>query len=165
VAVDQPMEVGADRLVNAVAARQLEGQPAIVIDAGTATKVDAISPDGTFLGGAIAPGIGIGLDALAARAARLYAVEVAPPPRTIGRNTIEAIQSGLINGHVAMVEGLVSRVRSELGEVAPVVVTGGYGPLIAEAIDMPVRREPNLTLIGAAIVWKRETMRTEATDV
>ncbi|MGH2533962.1 MAG: type III pantothenate kinase [Thermomicrobiales bacterium] len=156
VAVDYPLDVGADRLVNAVAAKHLVGAPAIIVDVGTATKIDVVSAQGDFLGGAIAPGIGIGLDALAARAAQLYAVEITLPRRAIGRGTVEAIQSGLVLGHVAMIEGIVARVRAELNHDPPVIVTGGFGELLSAAMSFRTRREPHLTLVGAALVWSRE---------
>ncbi|MGH2560114.1 MAG: type III pantothenate kinase [Thermomicrobiales bacterium] len=156
VVVDHPLEVGADRLVNAVGALHIFGAPSIIVDAGTATKIDVISARNEFLGGAIAPGIGIGLEALAARAARLYAVETVPPRRIIGRNTVEAVQSGLVLGHVAMVEGMIERVCIELGFAPPVIVTGGFGEILAGAMQLDTRLVPHLTLIGAACVWSRE---------
>jgi type III pantothenate kinase len=154
--VDQPEEVGADRLVNAVATYQLTGGPAIVVDAGTATKIDAVSEDGAFLGGAIAPGLGMGRDALADRAARLYAVEIRAPDRVIGRNTSEAIQSGVVFGHVTMIEGMIARFRQEMGAETPVILTGGFAEVIAGLTSISMRHEPDLTLFGSALVWTRQ---------
>jgi type III pantothenate kinase len=156
VRVDRPEDVGADRLANAVAAAHVSSGPAVVVDAGTATKIDAISVAGDFLGGAIAPGIGIGLDILATRAARLYAVEIAAPAHVIGRNTTEAVQSGVVVGHIAMIEGLIARFQQVLGPNINVVATGGYGTILAASTSVIATVEPDLTLLGAVLIWRRQ---------
>jgi type III pantothenate kinase len=153
--VEQPSKVGTDRLVDAVAAYGRYGAPVIVVDAGTATKIDAIATGGIFLGGAIAPGIGIGLEALARRAAQLRAIPLAQPAQVIGRNTTEAIQSGVVLGHVAMIEGMVDRERAMLGADAPVVLTGGYGQLLHPLSTVFRAFEPDLTLDGLRRLWIR----------
>lgn len=155
VATDQPHETGGDRLTNAVAVDALYGRPAIIVDFGTATKVDALDDAGRFLGGAIATGIGVSMDALAARASRLYAVPIEIPSQAIGRNTTEAIQSGVVLGHLKMVEGLVEMVRQELGGCETVVVTGGNGGLFASTSDLLGPYLPNLTLDGLRFVTQR----------
>ncbi len=155
VRVEHPLKVGTDRLVDAVAAYGRYGAPVIIVDAGTATKIDAVAAGGVFLGGAIAPGIGIGLDALANRAAQLAAVPLEQPPQVIGRNTTEAIQSGVVLGHVAMIEGLVTRVRAMLGADAPVVLSGGYGPLLFPLSTVFRACEPDLVLDGLRRLWLR----------
>ncbi len=160
VAVDTPGAVGPDRLVNALAAARLHGGPAIVADFGTATTIDAIAGDGTFLGGAIAPGIVLGLDALAAGTARLPHVAVQLPDRAIGRSTAEAIESGTVLGHVAMAEGLIARIREELagradapGGAIRVIATGGLSraPWVQAVRGVDVI-DPDLTLKGLAIL-------------
>ena len=112
--VDNPWETGADRMISALATHRIYGGPAIVIQFGTATSFDCVSPEGDFLGGAIAPGLGISAEALARAASRLYQVELIPPPHALGKNTIHSMQSGIIYGHVGLVEGLVARLREEL---------------------------------------------------
>ena len=160
IRVDRPSEVGADRLVNALAAARLHGVPAIVIDCGTATTFDCLAPDGAYVGGAIAPGLVLGLEALAARTAKLPRVELRTPDRAIGRDTVAAIQSGSILGYRALVTGLLARLRRELadaGDVAPeaihAILTGGLAsaPWAAslEGIDVV---DPDLTLKGLAIL-------------
>jgi type III pantothenate kinase len=155
VRVEHPMKVGTDRLVDAVAAYGRYGAPVMIVDAGTATKIDAVARGGVFLGGAIAPGIGIGLDALASRAAQLNAVPLEQPPQVIGRNTTEAIQSGLVLGHIAMIEGMVARVRAMLAADAPVVLTGGYGRLLFPLSTVFRAFEPDLALDGLRRLWLR----------
>jgi len=155
VATDQPHETGTDRLTNAVAVDVLFGRPAIVIDFGTATKVDALDRHGRFLGGAIATGLAVSMDALAARAARLYAVPIEVPARAIGRNTTTAIQAGVVLGHLKMVEGLVEMVRQELGGCDTVVLTGGNGALFSEKSPSLGPYEPNLTLEGLRFIANR----------
>jgi len=154
VATEQPYETGTDRLTNAVAVDALFGRPAIVVDFGTATKVDALDRDGRFLGGAIATGLGVSMDALASRAARLYAVPIDVPIRAIGRNTTTAIQAGVVLGHLKMVEGLVEMTRDELGGCDTVVLTGGNGELFSERSSLGPY-EPNLTLDGLRVVASR----------
>jgi type III pantothenate kinase len=150
--VDNPREVGADRLVNAVAAYQRYGGPTIVLDFGTATTLDAITAAGEYVGGAIAPGITIAADALFARAARLYRVEMAAPRHAIGRNTVDSMQSGIIFGYVGLVEGLVARVKAELGP-SKVVATGGLAPVICRETSVVDEIVPELTLEGLRLVY------------
>jgi type III pantothenate kinase len=155
-----PQEVGPDRIVDAIAAIKLYGPPLIVVDCGTATVFDAISAAGEYVGGAIAPGIAIAADALFQRASRLFRVELAAPPSAIGKGTAHAIQSGLMFGYAGLVEGMVSRMKKELGGKPRVVGTGGYVEIIARetsAIDIV---DPNLTLVGLRLFY--EMNRTAA---
>ncbi|MCX6046925.1 MAG: type III pantothenate kinase [Chloroflexi bacterium] len=145
--------VGADRLVDAVAVYRLYGGPACIVDFGTATTFDAITADGDYLGGAIAPGIGISADALFQRAAKLPKVDLARPPTAIGRNTIHAIQSGLLFGYVGLVEGMVARFRAELGPSMKVIATGGLAGLIANETPVLEYIAPWLTLDGLRMVY------------
>jgi type III pantothenate kinase len=152
LAVDTPSEVGGDRIANAVAAGSLYGGPAIVVDFGTATNFDVVSGDGAFLGGSFAPGVLTALDGLLARAARLQRFDLAAPPRTIGTNTIACLQSGTIYGYVGLVEGLVRRIRDELGSEALVIGTGGLVDVIGahtRAIEVVDR---DLTLKGLRLI-------------
>ncbi len=151
--MDNPHEVGADRVTNAAAARKLYGCPAIVIDFGTATTFDVLSPEGDYVGGAIAPGIGISHDALVSRTARLHKVDLEPPPSPIGRNTVHAMQSGLFYGYVAMIEGMVERIQRALGCKAKVIATGGLAPLFAEHTDVIEVIAPYLTLDGLRLIY------------
>lgn len=160
VRVDRPGEVGADRLVNALAASRLYGTPAVVVDLGTATTFDCVAHDGAFVGGAIGPGIEIGLDGLASRTAKLPRVELRTPDRAIGRDTVSAIQSGAVLGYQALVAGLLTRIRRELADaddVTPadihVVLTGGHSGLPwASALEGVEAIDPDLTLKGLAIL-------------
>jgi type III pantothenate kinase len=160
VRVDRPGEVGPDRLVNALAASRLYGTPAIVVDLGTATTFDCVAADGAFVGGAIAPGVALGLEALATRTAKLPRVELRAPDRVIGRDTVSAIQAGSIVGYQALVNGLLARTRRELadaGDVSPgdihVVLTGGLSQgSWAGGIDGVEAIDPDLTLKGLAIL-------------
>lgn len=160
IRLDRPGEVGADRLVNALAAARLYGTPAVVVDLGTATTFDCVAADGAFVGGAIAPGLELGLDALASRTARLPRVELRTPDRAIGRDTVAAIQSGSILGYQALVSGLLVRIRRELadaGDVAAsdvhVILTGGLsGAAWAGTLDGVQAIDPELTLKGLAIL-------------
>ena len=151
---DNPKEVGADRIANAVGAFDLYGGPCIVVDFGTATTLDAISAKGEYLGGAIIPGIEISLDALFARAAALRRVELIEPRNVIGKNTVESMQSGAIYGFTAQVDGLCERMKKELGEPT-VVATGGLAALIAPLSAAIQHHEPWLTLVGLRIIWER----------
>jgi type III pantothenate kinase len=155
LAMERPSEVGADRLANAAAARQLIDGPCVILDLGTATKVEAIDRQGVFRGGIIAPGIGLSRDALATRAARLFAVELTAPAEAIGINTSGAVQSGIVRGHARMIEGLVVDVWAELGEETPVLLTGGFASTIHEILRLPVIAEPDLTLIGLGYLYHR----------
>lgn len=151
--VDRPQEVGADRIVNCVAAKALVGGPACVVDLGTATKFDVLSSDGDFLGGVIAPGLGIAADALFSRASKLYRVSLARPERVIGRNTVEAMQSGVVLGYLTLVEGMIDRIQQEVGANMHVIATGGLAPVIVENSPSIHRFEPGLTLEGLSIIW------------
>lgn len=153
VQYDNPRAVGADRIVDAVAVQKLYGGPACVVDFGTATTFDAISKQGDYLGGAIAPGIGIASEALFMRAAKLPRVDLQRPPAAIGRNTTHAMQSGLLFGYVALVEGMVTRFRTELGQDIKVIATGGLAEIIAQETEVIDVIAPWLTLEGLRIVW------------
>lgn len=152
--IDRPHEVGSDRIVNCVAAKALVGGPVCVVDFGTATKFDVVSSDGDFLGGAIAPGLGIAAEALFARASKLYAVPLTRPARVVGRNTVEAMQAGIYLGYVGLVESLIERIRREVGPELRVIATGGLSPLIVADIPAIERVEPWLTLYGLRILWE-----------
>lgn len=150
---DPKFALGADRVVDAVAVLQLYGGPACVVDFGTATTFDAITSAGEYLGGAIAPGIGIAADALYQRAAKLPRVDIGRPPGPIGRNTVHAMQSGLLFGYVGLVEGMVARFRKELGQDMKVIGTGGLAGLIAAETEVIEILAPWLTLDGLRILW------------
>ncbi len=152
VLYDDPKQVGADRIVNAAAVKALWGGPACIVDFGTGTTFDALSARGEYLGGAIAPGIGIAAEALHARAAKLPRVDLVRPPFAIGRNTEHALQSGLVFGYVGLVEGMVARFRAELGPEMKVIATGGYGELIARETAVLGVVAPWLTLDGLRII-------------
>lgn len=151
---DEPGSVGADRVVDAVAAYRLYGGPACIVDFGTATTFDAISPGGDYLGGAIAPGIGIAAQALFQRTAMLPRVELARPPSAIGRNTVHSMQSGLLFGYVSLVEGMVARFREELGPDTRVIGTGGLAEVIARETEVLEILAPWLTLDGLRMVYE-----------
>jgi type III pantothenate kinase len=151
---DSPRDVGADRIVDAAATLQLYGGPACIVDFGTATTFDAISGRGEYLGGAIAPGIGIAAEALASRTSKLPQVDLVPPPKAIGANTVHAIQSGLIYGYVGLVEGMVARFRAELGDSMQVIGTGGLAETMARETKVIEKVNPWLTLEGLRIVWE-----------
>lgn len=158
IAIDQPQQAGADRLVNAAAVYSMYAVNAIVVDFGTATTWDIVSADGAYHGGAIAPGIGIAHDALVTRAARLHKVDLQPPPDPIGRNTIHAMQSGLFWGYVAMVEGMVARLREAMhqqgmGEPVRVIATGGLAPLFDQHTPVIDLIAPDLTLDGLRLIY------------
>jgi len=153
IRMDNPREVGADRIVNAAAAHHLYGGPIIITDLGTATTFDVVSKEGDYLGGAIAPGIVTAAEALFTRAAMLPRVELVHPQRVIGTNTIAAMQSGIVFGYVALIEGMVARIQQEIGEKAKVVATGGYAELIAEETTVIDVVDPNLTLIGLRLIY------------
>ena len=153
IRVDNPREVGADRVVNAAAANHLYGGPVIITDLGTATTFDAVSKEGDYLGGVIASGISTAAEALFRRAAMLPRVELARPKNVIGTSTTTAIQSGLIFGYVGLVEGIVARMQRELGGKAMVVATGGYAELIAKETEVIDKVNPDLTLIGLRLIY------------
>lgn len=152
---ENPRDVGADRIVGAVAAYELYGGPCIVVDFGTATTFDAISANGQYLGGAIAPGIGISLEALFQRAAKLPRIELAAPKNVIGRNTVQAMQAGVVYGFAGQVEYIVNKIKAELGAKPFVVATGGLAPLIAAETPSIDKVDPLLVLEGIRIVWER----------
>jgi type III pantothenate kinase len=151
---DSPRDVGADRVADAVAAIHLYGTPLILVDLGTGAVFNAISKEGDYVGGAIAPGLGIAAEALFRRAARLYRVELARPKSAIGRNTVAAVQSGLIFGYVGLVEGMVARFKAELGGEAKVVATGGYAELLAPETNVIDVIDLNLTLTGLRLIFE-----------
>lgn len=154
IVYDTPREVGVDRVADAVAAMHLHGPPPMVIvDLGTGTVFDGISKDGDYLGGAIAPGLGIASEALFKRAAQLHPVELIRPKSAIGRNTVAAIQSGILFGYVGMVEGIVGRFKEELGPGTRVIGTGGYADLIARETDVIDAVDVDLTLKGLRIIF------------
>jgi type III pantothenate kinase len=150
---DDPREVGPDRIANAVAARDRYGAPCIVVDFGTSTNFDAVSEAGEYVGGVLAPGIETSMDALFARAARLQKIDFAEPPAVIGKTTTSALQSGLVYGFAGQVDGIVGRMRAELGDTAPVIATGGLAELIAPHSDTIERVDPLLTLEGLRLIW------------
>lgn len=177
IRVDNPAEVGADRLLNALAAHRAYGGPLVVIDFGTATTFDAVGGDGAYLGGIIAPGINLSLEALHAAAARLPRIGIGRPQAVIGRSTIPAMQSGIYWGYVAMVEGLVARIRAEFdrdprpgqprpgeAEALKVVATGGLAPLLAEGTTVIDTVDPDLTLDGLRLLAERNPAPTLGRD-
>jgi type III pantothenate kinase len=153
--VDNPKEVGPDRIVNSLAAYHLYGGPSVVVDFGTSTNFDVVSAKGEFLGGALAPGIEISVDALASRAARLVKIEVTRPRSVIGKNTVESLQSGILYGFVGQIDALVRRIVAELGAPATVIATGGLAPLMVADCETIQQHEPDLTLIGLRLVFDR----------
>ena len=161
--VDNPKEVGGDRLVNTMAAHHLHNTACIVVDFGTSTNVDAISAKGEFLGGAFAPGIDISVDALASRASALRKVDLTPPRSVIGKNTVECLQSGILYGFAGQVDGLVHRIVDELsaadGGPVTVIATGGLAPLIVGESGTITEHVPELTLLGLRLVYERSTAR------
>ena len=154
ILIDNPETVGADRIANVVANAHLYGGPACIVDLGTATTFDAVSKAGDYLGGAIVPGITISADALFHRTAKLPRVELIPPPKAIGVNTVHAIQSGLLYGYVSLIEGMVARFRAELGEDMKVVATGGLVGTFSELTNSIDHINPWLTLEGLRLLWE-----------
>jgi type III pantothenate kinase len=152
---DNPKEVGADRIVNAIAAIELYGGPLIIVDFGTATTFCAISGQGEYLGGAIAPGVGISTEALVAKAAKLPRIELVKPKTVIGKTTISSMQSGILYGFVGQVDGIVNRIKEEMGTEANVVATGGLAELISRESSTIDLVNPNLTLEGLRIIYER----------
>ncbi|MFO7180211.1 MAG: type III pantothenate kinase [Pseudomonadota bacterium] len=159
---DNPREIGADRIVNAVAAFERVKGPAIVVDFGTATTFDCISPKGEYLGGVIVPGIQVSLDGLLQSAAKLSRVELAVPERVLGRNTTHALQSGVLIGHAALVDGLLERLEAELGYSSTVIATGGRAGLVAKNARRIGSVDPNLTLEGLRILYEKNRDRSGA---
>jgi type III pantothenate kinase len=152
---DDPREVGPDRIANAVAAKDRHGAPCIVVDFGTSTNFDIVSSDGDYVGGVLAPGVEISMEALFSRAARLVKVDFAEPPAVIGKTTAAGLQSGLVYGFAGLVDGIVERIRGELGADAPAVATGGLADLIAPHARTIASVDPWLTLEGLRLVWER----------
>ncbi len=157
VRYDSPRDVGADRIVDAAAAFSIYDGPVIVVDVGTATVFDAVSESGDYLGGAIAPGISIAADSLFHTTAMLRRVELAPPPAAIGRNTVHALQAGLVFGYAELVKGMVGRFKNELGSHSRVVATGGLADVVAKESGVFDAIDPNLTLTGLRIVYELNT--------
>jgi type III pantothenate kinase len=155
LAIDNPKEVGTDRVVNTLAAYTIYGGPSIVVDVGTTMTFDVISARGEFLGGAFTPGIEISFDALAARAAQLRKVEAAKPRSVIGRNTIECLQAGMYFGYAGLVDRIVERMTEELGEVKAVIATGGLASVVLDECRTVTHHEPMITLIGLRMVYER----------
>jgi type III pantothenate kinase len=160
ILIDNPKEVGADRVMNTLAAHHLYGGACVVVDFGTSTNYDAVSAKGEFLGGALAPGIEISLDALASRAAQLRKVDLLVPRSPIGKSTVEALQSGMVYGVAGQVDGLVHRFIAELGvpeDAVAVIATGGLAPLVLPVSETLQHHEPDLTLIGLRLVFEKNT--------
>ena len=164
IKVDQPAEVGADRLLNALAAQDRFGGPLIVVDFGTATTFDVVDQDGAYLGGVIAPGINLSIEALHQAAARLPRIGIGRPHVVIGKSTVPAMQSGIYWGYVGLVEGLVARIQSEYGAAMKVVATGGLAPLFAEGTLVIEQIEPDLTLDGLRLLAARNPTPTFPRD-
>jgi type III pantothenate kinase len=162
IRMDNPKEVGSDRIMNSLAAVHLFGGPAIVVDFGTSTNFDAVSARGEFVGGALAPGIEISVDALSRRAAQLLKVELTRPPRVVGKNTVEALQSGIVYGFAGQVEGIARRMARELAPDDPdavtIIATGGLAPLVINEVSIIDAHEPWLTLIGLRLVFERNVV-------
>lgn len=154
VAMHNPREVGTDRIVNAAAAFHLYGGPLIVLDFGTATSFDVVGADGAYVGSATAPGLSLSAEALFQAASRLHRVDLARPKTVVGKDSASALQSGVIFGHVAMVEGMVARIRTEIGHDSRVVATGDSAALIAAETAVIERVEPHLSLIGLRLMWE-----------
>ena len=156
ILLKNPAEVGADRIANAVAGHQLYGAPVIVVDFGTSTNFDVVDAGGDYIGGSIAPGVEVSMEALTARAARLTNIDVSEPGRAIGRDTTEAMQSGAVYGFAGQVDGIVEAIRAELGTAAPVVATGGLATLIAPHSRTITTVDPTLTLRGIELILRRQ---------
>ncbi len=164
IRIDNPEEVGADRLLNSLAAHQAYRGPLVVIDFGTATTFDVVDQDGAYLGGIIAPGINLSIEALHKAAARLPRIGIGRPQAVIGRSTVPAMQSGIYWGYVGMIEGLVSRIQAEYAKPLKVIATGGLAPLLAEGTTVIARIDPDLTLDGLRLLAGRNPVPTLAKD-
>lgn len=154
IRLDNPREVGPDRVVNAVAAQNLYGKPVIIIDFGTATTFDVVSKEGDYLGGAIAPGIVIATEALYTHTAALPRIRLNSPGQVIGKNTISAMQSGIIFGYIELIEGMIRRIEQELGSKTKVIATGGQSHLLAQEIPAIEVINPDLTLVGLRLIYE-----------
>lgn len=152
--VDNPSEVGADRIANTLAAYRRYGGPAIVVDFGTSTNFDVVSAEGDFLGGSFAPGVEISAESLFTRASRLFRVQLTPPREAIGKNTVDCLRSGIVFGYVGLVEGLLARIRAELGGDPRVIATGGLASTIAPLTPAIERVDEDLTLEGLRMLWE-----------
>ncbi|HUG56295.1 MAG TPA: type III pantothenate kinase [Candidatus Limnocylindrales bacterium] len=152
--VDNPSEVGADRIANTLAAHRRYGGPAVVVDFGTSTNMDVVSEEGDFLGGAFAPGLEISAESLFSRASRLFRVSLTPPKEAIGKNTADCLRSGIVFGYVGLVEGLLDRILAELGGSPTVLATGGLAPTIAPLTSKISRVDEDLTLEGLRMLWE-----------
>jgi type III pantothenate kinase len=159
VLVDRPEEVGADRLVNAVAAHDEYGGPLVIVDFGTATTFDVIDKEGSYLGGAIAPGVNLSLEALHMASAQLPRVAIGRPDRVIGKGTVQAMRSGIFWGYVSLIEGMIGRIRDEFGSEMGVVATGGLAPLFTECTTVLDHSDPDLTLKGLLAIHRRNCAR------
>jgi type III pantothenate kinase len=164
IRMDNPDEVGADRLLNALASHRVYQGPLVVIDFGTATTFDVVAGDGAYVGGIIAPGINLSIEALHRAAARLPRIGIGRPHSVIGRSTVPAMQSGIYWGYVGMIEGLVARIRAEFGAPLKVIATGGLAPLLAEGTTVIERIDPDLTLDGLRMLAERNPVPTLARD-
>ncbi|MEM1159834.1 MAG: type III pantothenate kinase, partial [Pseudomonadota bacterium] len=154
IRVDNPAEVGADRLVNTIAAYDRYGGELIVVDFGTATTLDTVAHDGAYVGGAIAPGINLSLDALHSAAAHLPRIDVTMPPQALGRNTVHCMQSGIYWGYVGLIEGIAKRIAEERAQDMKLIATGGLSPLFARGSEMIEAFDPNLTMHGLVLIHK-----------
>lgn len=164
IRVDNPAEVGPDRLVNAIAAYERHGGEIIVVDFGTATTLDVVAHDGAYIGGAIAPGVNLSLDALHRAAAHLPRIDVTRPPQVIGRNTVHCMQSGIYWGYIGLIEGIAVRIAQERGHEMRIIGTGGLSPLFARGSEMINIVEPDLTMRGLVLIhdFNKAESRTEA---
>ena len=159
IKIDNPREVGADRVVNSVAARELYGAPSVVVDFGTATTFDMVDGQGDYIGGAIAPGLEVSMEALVSATAALRRVDLVPPRSVVGKSTVEAIQSGLLYGYASLVDGMLGRILDECGslpgETTSVVATGGIAPVIVPHCSLVSTVDETLTLDGLRLIWER----------
>jgi len=162
--VDEPRQLGADRIVDCVAAFERYEGPAIIVDLGTATTFDVIDRNGAYKGGAIAAGVATSLQALASNAAQLFNVELHMPEAVIGRNTADQLRAGIVAGHLAMLEGMIRRTRAELGMDAQVIVTGGLAPLFADRSSLFDHFDPDLTLHGLRLIYDRVRAANDGTE-
>lgn len=159
IRMDNPQEVGADRILNALAASESYPCPAVIVDFGTATTLDIVTAEGEYVGGIITAGPRLGAEALALRAARLPRVDLTVPARVVGKNSVDALRSGLVIGHAAMIDGLIERIEKELGDSLSVIVTGGLARIIAPIMRRVDANDPDLTLEGLRLVHSRNAKR------